>query len=86
MFRHEPSPIFAGDFAFTADFCLFADHARPAASGATGVAACHHDQHCRLRFLDAILPDFEQKFNARVDVVAVGTGQAIEIGTRAMLM
>lgn len=31
--------------------------------------------------LDAILPDFEAKYNARVDVVAVGTGQAIEIGT-----
>lgn len=30
--------------------------------------------------LEAILPNFEQKFNARVDVVAVGTGQAIEIG------
>jgi tungstate transport system substrate-binding protein len=30
--------------------------------------------------LDAILPDFEEKFNARVDVVAVGTGQAIELG------
>lgn len=32
--------------------------------------------------LDAILPDFEQKHNARVDVVAVGTGQALEIGTK----
>lgn len=32
--------------------------------------------------LDAILPDFEQKYNARVDVVAVGTGQALEIGTK----
>jgi tungstate transport system substrate-binding protein len=31
--------------------------------------------------LDAILPDFESEFNARVDVVAVGTGQAIELGT-----
>ena len=31
--------------------------------------------------LDAILPDFESKYNARVDVVAVGTGQAIELGT-----
>jgi tungstate transport system substrate-binding protein len=31
--------------------------------------------------LDAILPDFEQKFNATVDVIAVGTGQAIELGT-----
>jgi tungstate transport system substrate-binding protein len=30
--------------------------------------------------LDAILPDFEEKNNARVDVVAVGTGQAIELG------
>ena len=30
--------------------------------------------------LDAILPDFEAQNNARVDVVAVGTGQAIEIG------
>ena len=32
--------------------------------------------------LDAILPDFQAKSNARVDVVAVGTGQAIEIGTK----
>jgi tungstate transport system substrate-binding protein len=30
--------------------------------------------------LDAILPDFEERHNARVDVVAVGTGQAIELG------
>jgi tungstate transport system substrate-binding protein len=30
--------------------------------------------------LDAILPAFEEAANARVDVVAVGTGQAIELG------
>jgi tungstate transport system substrate-binding protein len=30
--------------------------------------------------LEAILPDFEEERGARVDVVAVGTGQAIEIG------
>jgi tungstate transport system substrate-binding protein len=30
--------------------------------------------------LDVILPVFEQKYNAEVDVVAVGSGQAIEIG------
>lgn len=30
--------------------------------------------------LDEILPDFEQQYNARVDVVAVGTGQAIALG------
>jgi tungstate transport system substrate-binding protein len=32
--------------------------------------------------LDSILPDFEKANNAKVDVVAVGTGQAIEIGTK----
>jgi tungstate transport system substrate-binding protein len=32
--------------------------------------------------LDAILPVFEQKYQARVEVVAVGTGQALEIGTK----
>lgn len=30
--------------------------------------------------LDAILPDFETKYNADVEVIAVGTGQAIELG------
>ncbi|WP_420629713.1 substrate-binding domain-containing protein [Candidatus Leptofilum sp.] len=30
--------------------------------------------------LQAILPDFEAQFNVRVDVVAVGTGQAIALG------
>ena len=29
-----------------------------------------------------ILPAFEQQYNARVDVVAVGTGQALELGRR----
>jgi tungstate transport system substrate-binding protein len=30
--------------------------------------------------LDAILPDFESQYNAEVEVIAVGTGQAIELG------
>ena len=30
--------------------------------------------------LDYLLPDFEKKFGAKVDVVAVGSGQALEIG------
>ena len=30
--------------------------------------------------LDAILPDFEETYNLQVDVVAVGTGQAIALG------
>jgi len=32
--------------------------------------------------LDAILPDFEARCGCRVDVVAVGTGQALEIGAK----
>ena len=32
--------------------------------------------------LDAILPDFERKYGAHVDVIAVGTGQALAIGAR----
>jgi tungstate transport system substrate-binding protein len=32
--------------------------------------------------LDFILPMFEKQYNAKVDVVAVGTGQAIEIGSK----
>jgi tungstate transport system substrate-binding protein len=31
--------------------------------------------------LHEILPHFEQQYNARVDVIAVGTGQAIALGT-----
>lgn len=30
--------------------------------------------------LDAILPDFQRKYGVKVDVVAVGTGQALKIG------
>ncbi len=30
--------------------------------------------------LDYILPDFQKKYNVAVDVIAVGTGQAIQIG------
>ena len=30
--------------------------------------------------LDILLPDFEQQFNTTVDVIAVGTGQALQLG------
>jgi len=32
--------------------------------------------------LDYILPDFKKQFNASVDVIAVGTGQALQLGAR----
>ncbi len=32
--------------------------------------------------LDQILPEFEARYNAQVDIVAVGTGQAISLGER----
>jgi tungstate transport system substrate-binding protein len=32
--------------------------------------------------LDFILPEFEQQYNAKVDVIAVGTGQALELGSK----
>ena len=32
--------------------------------------------------LDYILPDFEKQTNSKVDVIAVGSGQAIEIGSK----
>jgi tungstate transport system substrate-binding protein len=58
---------------------------------ALGLAACGSQEPEVLRLatttstadsglLDAILPGFEEEHNARVDVVAVGTGQAIELG------
>ncbi|MEW6569233.1 MAG: substrate-binding domain-containing protein [Chloroflexota bacterium] len=57
------------------------------------LAACGRPQPTILRLatttstddsglLAAILPDFEEQVHARVDVVAVGTGQALELGRR----
>ncbi len=54
--------------------------AQPAATGKLILATTTSTADSGL--LDAILPDFEQRFNADVDVVAVGTGQALEIGSK----
>jgi tungstate transport system substrate-binding protein len=63
--------------------------AQPAAPAATAAPAASQAQILRLAtttstadsgLLDAILPDFEQQYNAKVDVVAVGTGQALKLG------
>jgi tungstate transport system substrate-binding protein len=59
------------------------------AASATTVAQAGERQVLRLAtttstadsgLLGAILPDFEQKYSAKVDVVAVGTGQALKLG------
>lgn len=61
------------------------------AAGATAVAAGGAPQVLRLAtttstadsgLLAAILPAFEKRCGCRVDVVAVGTGQALELGRR----
>lgn len=66
-----------------------------AASGTTpgATAQANAGSGCALRLatttstadsglLDAILPAFEKQYNCKVDVVAVGTGQALEIGRK----
>jgi len=54
--------------------------AKPAAGCALRLATTTSTADSGL--LTFILPDFEKKNNCKVDVVAVGTGQAIEIGTK----
>jgi len=65
----------------------------PARMPVSALPAPGGDSGCRLRLatttstadsglLGFILPDFEKKFNCKVDVIAVGTGQAIEIGAK----
>lgn len=56
------------------------DEAAPEASGRLILATTTSTQDSGL--LDAILPDFEQRHNVTVDVIAVGTGQAIEMGKK----
>jgi tungstate transport system substrate-binding protein len=70
--------------------CGGAQSTPPAASSpATSVLTASQRQVLRLAtttstadsgLLDAILPDFEQRYNAKVEVVAVGTGQALKLG------
>jgi tungstate transport system substrate-binding protein len=63
--------------------------AAPAGSPTGGATAAPAGQVLRLAtttstqdsgLLDAILPDFEQQYSAKVQVVAVGTGQALKLG------
>ena len=54
---------------------------KPAASGCT-LRLATTTSTADSGLLTFILPDFEKKFNCKVDTVAVGTGQAIEIGAK----
>jgi len=75
-----------------ADAQLLLDRAMETPAGVTAAAAAPLDQPAgRLvlatttstydsGLLDAILPDFETKYRADVEVIAVGTGQAIQLG------
>ncbi len=54
---------------------------KPAASGCT-LRLATTTSTADSGLLTFILPDFEKKNNCKVDTVAVGTGQAIEIGTK----
>ncbi|MFN8439703.1 MAG: substrate-binding domain-containing protein [Caldilineaceae bacterium] len=55
---------------------------RPAADTAQVLRLATTTSTADSGLLDAILPVFEKAYNVRVDVVAVGTGQALEIGTK----
>jgi len=52
----------------------------PADRPRSGAPAGNDDVHRRLGAARCHPPDFEEQHHARVDVVAVGTGQAIELG------
>ena len=65
--------------------------ATPAAPAGATAAPAAADNHLVLAtttstadsgLLEVILPDFEKKYNAEVEVVAVGSGQALEIGSK----
>lgn len=53
-----------------------------AAAGACALRLATTTSTADTGLLDFILPDFQSKFNCHVDVVAVGTGQAITIGSK----
>lgn len=68
---------------------LLAACGAPAATAPTAAPAAEGERLLRLAtttstadsgLLDAILPVFEEQHNARVEVIAVGTGQALELG------
>jgi tungstate transport system substrate-binding protein len=67
--------------ALLASACGTASTAQPAAKPAT-LRLATTTSTADTGLLDAILPAFEKANNCTVDVVAVGTGQAIEIGRK----
>ena len=89
----QPTPAPLPTVAPTIAGSTTATRAPTAAPTATSIRASIGTSGCHLilstttstqdsGLLAFILPDFEKKFNCKVDVVAVGTGQAIAIGQR----
>ena len=54
--------------------------ASPAAAGSGGLILATTTSTEDSGLLEVILPDFEQEFGVQVDVIAVGTGQALTLG------
>jgi tungstate transport system substrate-binding protein len=67
--------------AFLLAACIPIPAAAPE-TGATRITLATTTSTADSGLLDAILPDFKQKTGIDVDVVAVGTGQAIEMGSK----
>lgn len=67
-----------GDDADRAEAPASTSTAEPAAPARLILATTTSTEDSGL--LEYILPDFEAKYNAEVDVIAVGTGQALELG------
>jgi tungstate transport system substrate-binding protein len=82
MNRHRAVAMLAPcSLALLATIGLTDIHTRAAAAGVLRLATTTSTADTGL--LDAILPTFEKICSCRVDVVAVGTGQALEIGRRS---
>jgi len=76
------SCLLVGMLALVAPGALPARAALPPGAGPQTLRLATTTSTADTGLLDAILPDFEARYNAKVDVVAVGSGQALAIGAK----